>query len=362
MITNSGQKRERNELEDRGVFADPTYDITFKMLFGSEQNKELLLSFINSLLSFEGGREVLEVEINSNELAQTNIGEIKGSVDILCTSRDNQKIAVEMQRKDKNYYLARTQQYMSKLISGQVKTGENSIYHKAIMDTYLLSIEKENVFYGPYRLENEEIYEITVVPTVVETGQLVPGNKMHWKFFELPKFAKALEGQIPEERNSLKIQWLDFLVSCRKHTEIPENIAEIIKKGYEIMNRANWTPDQEALYWKACADAVSEREERENDIKKARLEAQEEGREEGREKGIKEGREEGKIEAEVAMIKTLINLGIENNNILSSLKNIPQNKASDTILYVNDHLSDSDIQICIDLRLIGEFSSKDSEE
>ena len=59
MITNLGKKRERNELEDQGVFADPTYDITFKMLFGSEQNKELLLSFINSLLSFEGGREVL---------------------------------------------------------------------------------------------------------------------------------------------------------------------------------------------------------------------------------------------------------------------------------------------------------------
>lgn len=36
------------------VFADPTYDVTFKMLFGSEEHINLLISVINSFLDFKG--------------------------------------------------------------------------------------------------------------------------------------------------------------------------------------------------------------------------------------------------------------------------------------------------------------------
>lgn len=45
----------RNEMTgDR--YVNPYTDFGFKMLFGSEINKELLISFVNSLL---GGREVI---------------------------------------------------------------------------------------------------------------------------------------------------------------------------------------------------------------------------------------------------------------------------------------------------------------
>ncbi|MBM6891399.1 PD-(D/E)XK nuclease family transposase, partial [Bacteroides caecigallinarum] len=37
-------------------YVNPYTDFGFKMLFGSEINKELLISFVNSLL---GGREVI---------------------------------------------------------------------------------------------------------------------------------------------------------------------------------------------------------------------------------------------------------------------------------------------------------------
>ena len=31
-------------------FADPTFDLTFKMLFGNENHKDILISLLNSLL------------------------------------------------------------------------------------------------------------------------------------------------------------------------------------------------------------------------------------------------------------------------------------------------------------------------
>jgi hypothetical protein len=85
------------------IFADPTFDITFKMLFGNDSNKDLLISLINNLLGFEGEREIIEVEINTNELpisifaSHTGKSGITSAVDILCTNKGKHKIAIEMQ-------------------------------------------------------------------------------------------------------------------------------------------------------------------------------------------------------------------------------------------------------------------------
>jgi hypothetical protein len=47
------------------------------MLFGSDQNKDILISLLNSLLGFEGDKEIIEVEINSNELPVSVFPETK---------------------------------------------------------------------------------------------------------------------------------------------------------------------------------------------------------------------------------------------------------------------------------------------
>jgi hypothetical protein len=73
---------------------------------------------------------------------------------------------------------------MAKIIAGQVKAGQGGKYDTALMDTYILSIGKQNIFRGTSKLKNSKIFEETVVPWVIETKQEVPGNKMHWKFYE----------------------------------------------------------------------------------------------------------------------------------------------------------------------------------
>ena len=258
------EKKENQEtkvLEIAETFADPTYDVTFKMLFGSDKNKDVLISLLNSLLDFKGAKQIVDVTINSSDLNVEGISDIKGAVDVLCTTKSNQKIAVEMQRKYKDYFLPRSQEYMSKIIAGQVKEGEGQQYDTAVMDTYILAIEKENIFRGKYMLKDKDIFEVTVVPMVVETQEEIPGNKMHWKFFELPKFIKAYKSTEIDKTNSLKEQWLDFLIKCSKQADIPDNIDEIIKKGYNIMKVANWSEDQRILYWKQKSNEIEELKE-----------------------------------------------------------------------------------------------------
>lgn len=57
-------------LEEEGKYADPTLDITFKMLFGQDKHKDILIS----LLNFTDKKEIVSVEINNSELTAFGIG------------------------------------------------------------------------------------------------------------------------------------------------------------------------------------------------------------------------------------------------------------------------------------------------
>ncbi len=39
-------------------FANPTNDIVFKKIFGDENKTEVLISFLNSILDFQGNKEI----------------------------------------------------------------------------------------------------------------------------------------------------------------------------------------------------------------------------------------------------------------------------------------------------------------
>ena len=212
------------------------------------------MNVINNLLDFSGNKEIQDLEINSPSLEKRKaIGpnlSISGEVDVLCTTKSGQKIAVEMQGKKTIYFLAREQEYMAKLISGQVKEREGEKYHKSILDTYMIIIAKENIFVGSTALKCQDTYEIDVLPTVQQTQEVCPGNKMHWKFFELSKFSKHPDSENIHKNSPLKLQWLDFLLSCAKQENIPENRDKIIQESYQVMDMMSWDPDVRTLLWR----------------------------------------------------------------------------------------------------------------
>lgn len=114
------------------------------------------------------------MELNPNELQVDKFSKIKSesgissSVDVLCTTNEGKKIAIEMQRQKTAYFLAREQAYMSKLISKQVKEGEGEKYNEKILDTYIIIIGKQNIFTGNTKLSNQKIYELDVKPVVIQ--------------------------------------------------------------------------------------------------------------------------------------------------------------------------------------------------
>ena len=241
-------------VEHETRFEDPTYDDTFKRLFGEEANKGLLINVLNNFLGFSGTKTIEEVEINNPALETRKVvGEmpsIKGAIDILCTTSSGQKIAVEMQGQKTKYFLAREQEYMAKLISGQIKEGEGALYHSKVLDTYIIVLAKKNLFVGKTALKDSSMYEVDVVPTVLQTQEIYPGNKMHWKFFELEKFAQHKDSENITKNSPLKLQWLDFLLNCAHQSDIPEDRDKVIQDGYHVMDKMSWQPDDRTTHWK----------------------------------------------------------------------------------------------------------------
>ena len=348
------QKLEKEDIESKihEIFADPTLDVTFKMLFGNDQNKDVLISLLNSLLGFTGNREIIEVEINTSELPISTFSSEKGqsgitsSVDILCTNKGKQKIAIEMQGQRTKYFLAREQEYMAKLIAGQVMEGEGKLYHEKVLETYIIVIGKQNIFAGNTALTNQKLFELDVKPIVMQTNEVIPGNKMHWKFFELPKFQESNNYKTINKNSVLKEQWLEFLLDCSKQTVEPDR-NEIIKQGYEIMKVATWDHDTKVLYWKQKVN--------EQDF----IATQEELKKEEFKKGEIKGELKGEIKGEISKVKDLLDLETPLEKIISKLKFLTHEKVignlDHNIKYIREHANDSDSNICDKLGLVGDL-------
>ncbi len=237
-------------------FASPTTDFSFKKLFGDQQNSHILVSLLNSLLHPEDPIE--EVTIIDNHLSREDPKIVGSKVDILCKTKEGKTIAVEMQQLHESYFLARSQVYMAKLIARQAKTGDYKNYHNKVQETYMLSIGKKDIFKmkgeSDIPCDSPRYYEKTVTPMVQELGIVVPYNKMNWKFYELEKLQQYIKDSPFTAHSEMKEQWLNFLIECQKQTKLPEDVDNLIKEAYRIMDMQQWTEEQRILYWKQEAD------------------------------------------------------------------------------------------------------------
>ena len=70
-------------------------DFAFKKLFGTEANKDLLLSFLNS--RFEGKEQFLDITYLNTEHLGVSADERKAVFDVYCENEKGEKILIEMQ-------------------------------------------------------------------------------------------------------------------------------------------------------------------------------------------------------------------------------------------------------------------------
>ena len=266
---------------------DPKEDFVFKALFGTEENKKLLISLLNSIL--KGKPYIKDLSLNNTELTKILEPNKSSRLDILATSDDGIKFNIEMQcRKTKNLP-TRTLFYTSKLYTKDLK--ENEDYNKTKVISIWLFGENVtdrksaiNEAYVTFQKNDKDPYEIMT-------------NNLRIIYLELDKYI------VSDENIKYKLsKWVDFLkdpINLYKETVEDEDI----KQARETLNYIS-TDDKE----RSILDAIQKsRNDFYNDMTAAKEEGKEEGLKEGKQEGLKEGERNGKLE----MAKILLQSGVD---------------------------------------------------
>ena len=87
-------------------YINPYTDFGFKKLFGTEMNKDLLISFLNSL--FNGHEVIRDVSyLNSEHFGEGYLNR-KAVFDVYCENEKGEKFIVEMQKAEQDYFKDRS--------------------------------------------------------------------------------------------------------------------------------------------------------------------------------------------------------------------------------------------------------------
>jgi len=250
--------------EFREKYINPFTDYGFKRLFGEEPNKDLLLDFLNQLLSEEQGK-ITELTYLKNENLSTTELNRKAIFDLYCTNEHGEKFIVELQKTKQKFFKDRTVYYSTFPIRDQALTGSDwdfelkKVYTIAILD-FVFDEDKNE----------PDKFRYDVKLSDIETKKVFY-NKLTFIYLEMPKFNKSIE-----ELESKYEKWLFILRNLHKLDRIPERLKEdIFLKLFETAEIAKFSREEYQNY----EDSLKYYRDLKNSLDTAREEGFEKGME-----------------------------------------------------------------------------------
>ena len=335
-------------------FINPRVDWAFKRIFGSDDTKECLITFLNGV--FEDEFVIKDVKHLKTEQTRHQKRERGVIFDVACETDDGRHIIVEMQKKEQRYFVDRALYYSAKAIVEQAQPGEwdfhlTPVYTVCFMDFiaetgipcqfrtdigFGLLEEESSILDKPIEQQGckqKEQDEQMGCDSKGQAEQLVPHKhrqtsktkklkawqlsglrygfeKMRVVFLQLPLFEK----KEPECMDIFDC-WIYVLNNMEHLKEIPFlDKYPVFRKLAAIGDLQKLTPEERDYYeedvkimrdlyatdkWekeKRRMEREAARKELEEATKKALTEGRAKGRAEGKAEGKAEGRAEGRAE------------------------------------------------------------------
>ncbi|QMV45857.1 Rpn family recombination-promoting nuclease/putative transposase [Wolbachia pipientis] len=283
-------------------FLDPKNDFAFRRIFGSVNNKDILIHFLNDILGLTGVDQIEDVSFLS-PIQDPDIASQKQSiVDVLCTDSAGTQLIIEMQVVKTTGFEKRAQYYAAKAYSSQAHKGDQ---YQDLKGVIFIAIADFILFPNKlaYKSDHVTFDKITYEHDLKDFS---------FTFIELPKFNKTKEDQL----SNIVEKWIYFFKYADETSE--EDLQKIIGsdviigRAYDVLNQYNWSKEERFAYdqtKKHIDDYLSS-------IQQGKIEGKIEGIKIGEEKGRKEGREEGKIEGKIEVAKTMLANNIDINTIV----------------------------------------------
>ena len=194
-------------------------DVVFKELFSKRGNEIFLQDFLSDLLNID----IKKIEIQKDStLNKEIVSEKYGILDIKATLNDNTTVDIEMQVTDYGNMIERALYYSSKLISSQLKSGNDYILLQPVIVVCILNFD---LF--PF---NEYITETVTVNKKHPDYEVIKHQKFY--FIELTKFRNN-----KYELKDKTEQWLTFIDGInKKGVELAMSKNNVIKKAKEELD------------------------------------------------------------------------------------------------------------------------------
>ncbi|MFT3742350.1 MAG: Rpn family recombination-promoting nuclease/putative transposase [Gammaproteobacteria bacterium] len=213
---------------------NPRVDFAFKILFGSEESTDILLSFINSVLSLE--HPITKIRLLNPYNYKKHPTDKSSILDIKAQDERGRLYNIEMQLMDQVDYNQRVLYYWFKLYSEQLSEGQG---FKALQKTISIHILNFNSF------EEKEFHNIFRILNTKTYSSCFEDLELH--FIELKKFDKDLA----HVTTSLD-RWVTFLNKAAEWDkgEVPVELQAdpAIEKAAATLDRISLSKEEREVY------------------------------------------------------------------------------------------------------------------
>ena len=267
-----------------GKFINPFTDLGFKLIFGQEINKDLLIDFLNSLL--EGERCIHDIRFLDKELLPAFENDRGLIFDVYCLDEDGEEFILEMQNREHANFRERTLYYLSQAIARQGERGAAWQFDlKAVYGVFFLNFRLPGATGGKLRTDIVLADCETHAPFI---------DKMRFIFIELPSFTKKEE----ECENDFE-RWIYVLKNMETLQRLPFKARKaVFNKLEEIVDIASLSKADRMKYDESIK------------IYRDNLAIMSFEREQGWKEGEAKGRAEGKAEEKLEIARKLKSIGI----------------------------------------------------
>ena len=238
--------------EGLSVYVNLKTDFGFKRVFGV---KEVMLSFLNTVLKIEGG--IIDLVYVNTEILGLTKDDRKSIFDLICVTGNGEHIVVEMQTMRQTYYKDRTVFYAASLIhqqgiKGKIKdpiTGKDISWDYKLPPVYVINIidfcldETQNI-------QNPNEKYASYIQLMDVDAKETFYDKLTLVYIELARFSKELK-----DVKTFLEQWIYIIKHLHELKTLPEELKiEVVDTIFEIAKIAKMSKDEVFIYLKSVND------------------------------------------------------------------------------------------------------------
>ena len=290
-----------SEIEDK--YISLLTDFGFKRIFGTDLNKDLLISFLNAL--FEGSHVITDVKyLNTEHLGDIHT-ERKAIFDVYCETENGEKFIVEMQNAFQEFFKDRSLFYSTFPIREQGVKGSDWDFHlNHVYTIALLNFDMHDPAFDRDQLS----HTVKLCDTYTHK---VFYDKLDFIYVEIAKFDKTVD-----ELSTTFEKWLYVLKNLSRLDNQPQSLRDkVFDRLFTQAEIAKFNPRELREY----EDSRKAYRDLKNCLDTAMREGIEKGRTEGRAEGRAESIAEGRAEGIAIAVKAMYSNGMNVDTIAATM-------------------------------------------